>query len=66
MLKDYQAMIIDERTALSRKVHAMEGFINGRNFALVDAVDQKRMNMQLCAMKLYRNILEERIAAFNG
>lgn len=64
-LAPHQQRVVDEKTELDKKAHALSQFI-GHNplFEAIDAEEQDRMKEQNDIMWQYSEILGKRIAAF--
>lgn len=63
-LLPHQQRVIDERQDLDGKIDRLSSFTETSTFAVLDPAERSRMERQLRAMVGYRNILDERIAAF--
>ena len=64
-LQPHQQRAIDEKEALDKKITALGNFIGESPFfKRVDPAEQGLMMEQLRAMRVYSEILGERIAAF--
>jgi hypothetical protein len=62
---DYQQRVADEHLELVERTAKLEAFIeDDRRWFDVPAAEQRRMKRQLAYMKLYANVLQERIEAF--
>ena len=60
----HQQRVVDERTELDDKLAKLAGFTNTVQFSTLPAAEQSRMRTQAVAMRVYSEILQERIAAF--
>ena len=65
-LAPHQVRVVDESRELHVKLGALATFCGTATFAALDAAEQTRLRRQLDAMKLYANILQERIGAFHA
>lgn len=65
-MPDYQQRVIDERNNLAEKVEKLKVFLGSPppRSTTVPLQEQVRMFRQLDYMKLYLQVLDERIAAF--
>jgi len=66
-LAPHQQRVVVERDELSAKIHKLSDFIAATAqsiFATLPRDEQFRLRIQLKLMILYRDILDERIAAF--
>lgn len=60
----YQQRVVNERDSLQDKIGSLEAFINTHTYDDLPAAEQIRLAHQRNAMTMYRDILNERIAAF--
>ena len=65
-MRDYQVRVVYERDELSEKVDKLRTFVNSSAFLSVPDEEQYRLTHQYLAMASYLDILNERIAAFEG
>lgn len=63
-LQPHQERVITERAEVSSKVDRLDAFIRSDSFDMVPIDEQVRMTRQLHIMMRYREVLDERIAAF--
>jgi hypothetical protein len=63
-MQPHQQRVVDEKAELSEKLDKLETFQDGAIFASLPSSEQTRLTRQLFIMKLYEQVLEERIAAF--
>ena len=61
----YQQRVVDEKSALDRKLGRLTEFMTGESFSLINIAEQIRLNRQRMAMYDYSAVLGERIAAFS-
>jgi hypothetical protein len=59
-----QQRVVDEKLALSDKLDKLETFHNTVIYAGLPPAEQSRLTRQLYIMKLYEQVLAERISAF--
>jgi hypothetical protein len=64
VLQPHQERVITEREDLHGKIERLRAFIYREKFDSIAAEERSRLLKQLAVMKLYREILDERIAAF--
>lgn len=64
-LQPHQQRVVDEKLALSEKLDKLETFEGGAVYASLPAAEQMRLTRQLLIMKLYEQVLAERIANFS-
>lgn len=64
-LQPHQRRVVDEHTECVDRIGKLENFIGGPIFSTVDLTEQVRLTNQLTIMKQLRNVLAERIEAFN-
>ena len=62
----HQLRVFDEETALCQKIVALEAFLESDRFDSLPKDERFRLRIQLSAMKLYQEILLDRIAAFGA
>lgn len=61
----HQQRVVDEKTELDTKAHALSQFIGlNPTFATLDPAEQERLKVQNDIMWQYSEVLGERIAAF--
>lgn len=60
----YQQRVLDEQLELDTKIVALASFLNSGQLINVSDEEVQRLNMQLCAMRLYSAILSQRISNF--
>ena len=63
-MQDFQQRIVDEKEALSEKLDKLESFEGGPIYSKLPPAEQTRLTRQLLIMKLYEQVLSERIANF--
>jgi len=63
-MEAYQQRVVDEKAELSDKLDKLESFHDGATFATLPPAEQSRLTRQLLIMKLYEQVLAERISAF--
>ena len=64
-LQPHQQRVVDEKSELDKKAHALSGFIgHSPIFETLDAAEQERLREQNDVMWQYSEILGARIAAF--
>ena len=63
-MKPHQERVITEKSELSEKVDKLETFVGGSIFASLPGPEQARLSRQFLIMRLYEQVLNERIAAF--
>ena len=64
IMQPHQQRVVDEKTELSDKLDKLETFHDGSIFAGLPPAEQTRLTRQLFIMKLYEQVLSERISAF--
>lgn len=64
-LASHQQRVILEQGELNDKIEKLNSFLDASIFATLETAEQIRLQRQLTAMINYRDILLERIAAFN-
>jgi hypothetical protein len=64
MMPPHQERVIVERQELAEKTEKLRVFLDGKIFATLDPAEQGRLARQHVCMKVYLEILDERIAAF--
>jgi len=60
----YQRRVVDEREELSEKIVKLAKFFDTQVYQSLPVAEQDRMLRQLTHMNDYRDVLDERIAAF--
>ena len=65
-MESFQQRVVDEKAALSEKLDKLETFEAGAVCATLPPAEQTRLTRQLLIMKLYEQVLAERIAAFGN
>jgi len=66
-MQDYQQRVIDEKKDLDAKIERLETFIDGSAmFAELPSDEIIRLRRQVYTMRLYSEILRDRIAAFKS
>jgi uncharacterized protein YdcH (DUF465 family) len=66
-IPDYQQRVIEEKDELDKKIVALTTFIgHNRAWDNLTSMEKDRMRRQRWVMKLYSEILAERIEAFQG
>lgn len=63
-LQPHQQRVVDEKIALSEKLDKLEAFEGGVIFCNLAPAEQARLSRQLLIMRLYEQVLNERISAF--
>jgi len=63
-LPPYQQRVVEEKTELSAKLDKLETFHDSATYACLPPDEQSRLTRQLYIMKLYEQVLSERIADF--
>jgi hypothetical protein len=63
-MQPHQQRVVDEKAELSGKLYKLETFHDTAIFASLPPAEQTRLTRQLYIMKLYEQVLSERIAAF--
>lgn len=64
-MQEHQQRVVDEESALSEKLTALNKFINENDiFKTLDEAEKVRLKAQAGYMKGYLDILGQRIAAF--
>ena len=65
IMQPHQQRVVDEFTELEIKLDALNNFIDtNKMFPTLNSEEQERLRQQAYAMRLYSDILAERIAAF--
>ena len=64
IMEAHQQRVVDEKLALSDKLDKLETFHNTVIYAGLPPAEQSRLTRQLYIMKLYEQVLAERISAF--
>lgn len=68
-MKKWQKRVVEEKLELDKRISKLNNFICGEsnsNFVRLSAKERARLWRQLDAMKLYSEVLGERIEAFKG
>ena len=60
----HQQRVVNEKSELSEKLDKLETFEGGAIYTSLPPAEQSRLTRQLLIMKLYEQVLSERIAAF--
>lgn len=63
-LPGHQQRVLGERAQLAVKMAALEGFTKAEGFAKIDPAEQQRLTIQVDAMRIYHDVLMDRIGAF--
>lgn len=63
-LAPHQERVVAERAELHERLEKLVAFVNDERFGSLDHDEQRRMQRQVRAMCDYREVLDERIAAF--
>jgi hypothetical protein len=63
-MQPHQQRVVDEKAELSDKLDKLEAFEGGAVFSSLPTAEQTRLTRQLFIMKLYEQVLGERICAF--
>lgn len=61
----FQLRVVDEKVALSEKLDKLETFIDDSIYAGLPPTEQSMLSRQFLIMKLYEQVLAERIAGFS-
>jgi hypothetical protein len=61
---EFQDRVIQEKAELSDKLDKLEAFEGGRVYNSLPPAEQSRLTRQLWIMRLYEQVLAERISAF--
>ena len=64
-MEPYQQRVVDEKTALDEKIEKLESFIETKVFYNLVGDEKYMLTRQLDIMKVYSEILEDRISAFS-
>lgn len=66
-MTDYQLRVINEEVELDNKIEKLHVFImESEIFKSLSIMEQGLLRDQLCIMRIYRDILRQRIKVFNG
>lgn len=63
-MQDYQIRVMEEQTQLTDRLVKLQQFIDGPVFPTLAPDEQSRLVRQESIMKLYAQVLAERIATF--
>jgi hypothetical protein len=63
-MQPHQERVVAEKAELSDKLDKLETFEGGAVYASLPPAEQSRLTRQLLIMKLYEQVLAERISAF--
>ena len=63
-MQPHQQRVVEEKEQLTEKLDKLETFEGGAIFSSLPPTEQSRLTRQLLIMKLYEQVLSERIAAF--
>jgi hypothetical protein len=63
-MQPHQQRVIEEKASLSENLDKLESFEGGAIFSSLAPAEQSRLSRQLLIMKLYEQVLSERISAF--
>jgi len=63
-MQPHQQRVVEEKNELSEKLDKLETFEGGQIYSNLPPAEQSRLARQLLIMKLYEQVLSERIAAF--
>ena len=63
-MQPFQQRVVDEKTELDSLIQKLSSFVTSELFTGIDGAEQFRLNLQLSYMKLYSDVLGERIANF--
>ncbi len=63
-MQPHQERVVAEKAELSDKLEKLETFEGGAVYASLPPAEQSRLTRQLLIMKLYEQVLAERISAF--
>lgn len=64
-MQDFQQRVVDEKTELDDKKAKLHTFVQGDVFRNLPDTERERLGRQLEIMRMYSDILGERIGAFN-
>jgi hypothetical protein len=65
IFEPHQTRVIEEHIELSKKVSSLSDFISGSVYVSLCPSEQHRLKFQLEVMRLYAQVLQERITAFS-
>lgn len=65
-MQPHQERVVAEKSELDEKIVKLTSFIGGSIYRTLPEQEQSRLNRQLEAMRLYSNVLTERIDAFTA
>lgn len=63
-MTEFQQRVVEERRALDEKLGKLEAFFGTVLFRSLDKAEQDRLHTQCAVMRLYSDILRQRIEAF--
>jgi hypothetical protein len=63
-MEAFQQRVVDEKTELSDKLDKLETFVDGKIYNSLPPAEQSRLSRQLLIMRLYEQVLSERVSAF--
>lgn len=67
-MEEFQKRVIEERTELTTKIGRLAGFIfatdNNDDYKVLPLMEKERLGLQHYLMCQYRDVLNDRIAAF--
>jgi hypothetical protein len=63
-MQPHQQRVVDEKAELSEKLDKLEAFEGGAIYSGLPPAEQSRLTRQLFIMKLYEQVLAERISEF--
>ncbi len=63
-MQPHQQRVVDERADISDRLDKLEEFHNGAIYARLPPAEQSRLTRQLYIMRLYEQVLSERISSF--
>lgn len=63
-MQPHQERVVAEKEELSDKLDKLETFEGGAVYSSLPPAEQSRLSRQLLIMKLYEQVLSERISAF--
>jgi hypothetical protein len=63
-MKEYQSRALNEQDEVHTRLEHLKLFIEGNFFRSLDISEQRRLNRQVLIMKLYDDVLIERMLNF--
>jgi hypothetical protein len=64
-MQPHQQRVVDEKAELSDKLDRLEAFKGGAIWLSLPPAERIRLNRQLLIMRLYEQVLAERISSFS-